>query len=259
MFEFLLVNYSNHSVYVHNLSGFDAVFLLDTLASLKIKSSLDFLLNKIGSYDVDLIMKDGKIITITIKKIIGFSKNNKIIYKTIYIKDSLLILPSSLDKLGKAFNVGSKSAYDYNLLNNNINDINRVDLLKYNVEDCILLYKIIKEFQDLIFKLFVLDIHKYPTLTSLAFTLYRKNFMARENIPVTSFEFYNQIKDAYSGGHVDLYKPFGKNLFYYDVNSLYPYVMKANKYPIGNATYFKGHKNINEVFGISSFPFGRPV
>jgi len=35
---------------------------------------------------------------------------------------------------------------------------------------------------------------------------------------------YNDIKQAYYGGITEVYKPYGENLYYYDVNSLYPYV-----------------------------------
>jgi hypothetical protein len=34
--------------------------------------------------------------------------------------------------------------------------------------------------------------------------------------------------------------PIGANIYAYDVNSLYPFVMKAFKYPIGSPTYFEG-------------------
>lgn len=250
MFDFLLTKANKHSVYVHNLSGFDGVFLMDTLASLKIKSSLDLLLNKIGSYDISLIMKEDKIITITLKKLITHKSGHNI-FNSVSIKDSLLLLPSSLDKLGQAFGVGGKSNFNYDLLNKSINNITDEEIfaiLKYNMSDCVLLYNIINEFQNLIFNLFGLDIHKYPTLSSLAFNIYRKNFMHTENIPITSYLFYNQIKGAYSGGHVDLYRPYGKNLYCYDINSLYPTVMRDNKYPVGPSLYFKGSKNLNEIF-----------
>lgn len=56
--------------------------------------------------------------------------------------------------------------------------------------------------------------------------------MPSENIPVSSFSFYNSIKQSYSGGHVDLYRPYAKGVYVYDVNSLYPYVMSMNKFPV---------------------------
>jgi len=35
---------------------------------------------------------------------------------------------------------------------------------------------------------------------------------------------YHDIKQAYYGGITEVYKPYGRDLFYYDVNSLYPSV-----------------------------------
>nr|GFD00286.1 RNA polymerase, mitochondrial [Tanacetum cinerariifolium] len=40
---------------------------------------------------------------------------------------------------------------------------------------------------------------------------------------------------GYYGGHADAYIPFGENLYYYDVNSLYPFVMKEYPMPRGKA------------------------
>ena len=37
----------------------------------------------------------------------------------------------------------------------------------------------------------------------------------------------------YYGGHADAYTPYVENLYYYDVNSLYPFVMKEFPMPGG--------------------------
>ena len=37
-----------------------------------------------------------------------------------------------------------------------------------------------------------------------------------------------------------MYIPHGTNLFCYDVNSLYPAIMRNNKFPIGNIIQFEG-------------------
>jgi len=37
-----------------------------------------------------------------------------------------------------------------------------------------------------------------------------------------------------------MYIPYGKNIYAYDINSLYPTVMRINPMPIGNITYFEG-------------------
>ena len=45
-----------------------------------------------------------------------------------------------------------------------------------------------------------------------------------DNIPrIESSSIYKDIKLAYYGGITEVYKPYGENLYYYDVNSLYPF------------------------------------
>jgi hypothetical protein len=44
------------------------------------------------------------------------------------------------------------------------------------------------------FNLFKVDINKYPTLSSLAFAIFRSNFMEKENIPqLFYYNFYNEL------------------------------------------------------------------
>lgn len=45
----------------------------------------------------------------------------------------------------------------------------------------------------------------------------------------------NELRAGYAGGMVDVYIPKGENLYCYDVNSLYPYVM-LQRYPSGHHT-----------------------
>lgn len=51
------------------------------------------------------------------------------------------------------------------------------------------------------------------------------------------FKFF---KKGYTGGSVDVYKSMGENIYRYDVNSLYPHVMKSFPMPVGSPTYFEG-------------------
>jgi hypothetical protein len=58
-----------------------------------------------------------------------------------------------------------------------------------------------------------------------------------KNIPlIKQKSIYNNIKQSYFGGITEVYKPYGKNLFYYDVNSLYPYAA-LNTMPGLNCIY----------------------
>jgi hypothetical protein len=95
--------YNGYKIYVHNLSNFDGIFILKALSSIKYSS-------------LKPIIKDDKIIDI---KII-FGKYN------ISFRDSLLMLPTSLSKLAKQFNVENKSLFPYNFVNNKYN--NNIDL-----------------------------------------------------------------------------------------------------------------------------------
>lgn len=62
---------------------------------------------------------------------------------------------------------------------------------------------------------------------------------------------FDDIKQGYTGGSVDVFKPYGENIYCYDVNSLYPYVMKEYPMPVGNPIYFDG-----DISKIENKPFG---
>ncbi|KAL8146228.1 hypothetical protein AgCh_004100 [Apium graveolens] len=51
------------------------------------------------------------------------------------------------------------------------------------------------------------------------------------------------LERGYYGGHVDVYKSYGENLFYYDVNFLYPYVMQKEPMPAGKPVWNTDLKN----------------
>jgi hypothetical protein len=117
--------------------------------------------------------------------------------------------------------------------------------------DVISLYLIIEQFQIRIFRLFEADINKYPTLSSLAFSIYRIKYLNKYKIPCITGEIYRNIKKSYTGGSVDVYKPVGKNVNRYDVNSLYPSVMSKFASPVGKITKFNG-----DILKYQENPFG---
>jgi hypothetical protein len=179
---------SSITIYAHNLSSFDGIFLLRHL---------------IGLSSVEPLLHNGKLMTIKVK----VGEGNK----TIIFKDSYLLLPLSLRKLCKAFNVTlQKSQFPF-LLNNilytgilpkfeywtGISLIEyytikaehknkfwnfRDEAIKYCKIDCHSLHEIVTKFNELIFKEFSINIHKSPTLPSLSMriykTLYIQSFLA---------------------------------------------------------------------------------
>jgi|SRR6266850_141515 len=119
----------------------------------------------------------------------------------------------------------------------------RDESIRYCEIDCISLYQVIIKFNELIFELFNINIHKYPTLSSLAFAIFRTLFIENNTIPQLSGQVAKDIRLSYTGGAVDMYLPEnskGTKVYAYDVNSLYPFVMKEYDMPIGKPTLFEG-------------------
>ncbi len=73
-------------------------------------------------------------------------------------------------------------------------------------------------------------------------------------IPIISGKLFLDLKKSYTGGSTDMYIPYGENIFGYDVNSLYPTIMKNEKMPVGKIIYFKG--DITACANVTTTPFG---
>jgi hypothetical protein len=254
--------YNQYKVYIHNFSNFDSIFMLRVLSNMKLI--------------IRPIIRDGRMIEL------------KISWKkySVYFRDSYLLLPSSLKKLAINFDVSIKGIFPYEFVNKkeiplsyrgpvparefyknlsreeynsiikNTSPMDTWDLreetIKYCEQDVITLYQVISKFSEQIFILFRTDIVKYPTLPSLAFAIYRNKFIGDARIPLIHGAIYEFLVKGYTGGSVDVYKSKGENIYRYDVNSLYPFVMRNYPMPVGNITYFEG--DINKInpksFGI---------
>jgi hypothetical protein len=95
----------------------------------------------------------------------------------------------------------------------------------------------------MIFDLMKISIHTYSTLSSLAFAIFRTHFLKKDEIPQLSGQIENDIRKSYTGGAVDMYIPKikkGTKIYCYDVNSLYPFVMKEFDMPVGKPVQFFG-------------------
>jgi hypothetical protein len=259
--------YNNHLVYVHNLSLFDGVFLLGSLSELVDNEN-----------DIQILKRDNKIILIKFK-IEGMDEY-------IEFRDSLLLLPISLSKLSKTFNKENeqKDIFPYEFTNTcdlnyvgEVPDIKYFDNLtaseysdyikrfsknkwslkdesiKYCNKDCISLYNVIKNFNQIFFDKFHMNIHKYPTLSSLSIGTFRTKYLntKKTKIPIISGTIYKEIKKGYTGGSTDLFIPYGENVSIYDINSLFPFCMATKPMPIGKYYRFEG-----DIRLIEDKPFG---
>lgn len=266
-----------YKVYAHNLSNFDSLFMLDILNQ---------------HFNIKIIRNKGRIISIKISKSITdkLLKKNKVIKLTFY--DSYQLLPSALRKLAIAFNTNiQKDIFPHNFVNKDnldyIGAVPSMDLFpegtfysvndytnysskfdgnwnlrdiatNYCILDCISLYQVLEKFSVLIWDKYQVNITKFPTLTSLTFSIFRTHFLGKTKIPMLAGKFYTDLKMAYTGGATDMYIPsnitwfqglkaLGNKLlkkflmlFYYDVNSLYPYIMSKFELPTGKIVYFEG-------------------
>ena len=206
------------NVYCHNGSGFDYIFLMTYIT---------------GLGKVEPIIKDSKFINLKLKWV-----KDKTEY-SINFRDSLLMLPASLRKLAKSFNIENKGYFPFRFVNNFTVDLDYIgntpdfsyftdlnqdeyekivsdswnlkqEAIKYCELDCIVLYKLLIKFNELIFNKFSVNIHRFPTLSSLAMGIFRCLYLENHTIPKVGGHIFDFIKEGYTGGRVDVFKPYAR-------------------------------------------------
>ena len=96
--------------------------------------------------------------------------------------------------------------------------------IKYLTDDLNSLYEVLIKANKQIFLDYNIDMTDSLTISGLSVRNFLKNYYS-DNIPlVNKTSLYRDIKKAYYKGITEVYKPFGNNLYYYDVNYLYLYV-----------------------------------
>ena len=269
----LTSKYTGYTFYVHNLGGYDIVFLLKTLISFNLKENM---------YKLNTTTRGNLILSLSIsKKINTKTYNIKIVdsynilshslkdlcktYKSDTVKD---IFPYEFITRHRLFYIGDKPSismykdlnkqtyyeiprYDRSSLREivkyieiNLNNlgvsINKLhydtipdhnwssefETIKYLEKDLISLYEIINKFSDYVYLKYNIQVSKSLTISSLAMKIFLGKYY-NFNIPlIVKRSLYNSIKQSYFGGITEVYIPTNINnerLYYYDVNSLYPY------------------------------------
>lgn len=85
------------------------------------------------------------------------------------------------------------------------------------------LYEVLSKANKQLFLDYDIDMTKSHTISGLALKLFLLKYY-KNNIPnISKKSVYTELKQGYYGGITEVYKPYGKNLFYYDINSLYPF------------------------------------
>lgn len=226
--------YSGITWYCHNFGKYDIYFIMKTL--MKHKSDV---------FKFDFVFRDNFILKV---KIIKTLDNNR--KKSITICDSYPILTDSLYNLCKKFKVENvKGIFPHTFANENtlfyigetpsINHFNvtskvysliythdwnfKLESNKYLIKDLLSLHDVISKANHEFFINFNINITDGLTISGLAYKIFIKDHYKENSIPlINNKKYYNDIKKSYYGGITEVYKPYGENLYYYDVNSLYP-------------------------------------
>lgn len=262
-------NYNNYTFYTHNLGGYDAVFLLKILTERNLVLGYDY-------YIINTLYRDNRILKLEIK----VYPDTKYSFNKIVIVDSYNLLSDKLHTLSHSFGLDvvkghfphkfvNKNTFnyegnipsieywesidnkEYKALHNNSWNLKK-ECLNYLDKDLISLYKIMDTFNKYVFTNYGVQMTDALTISRLALNIFLDKYLKESKIPVISQNMYNDIKKAYYGGLTEVYKPYGKNLYYYDVNSLYPYVA-LNSMPGIHCTYLESLDNsyldLKELFG----------
>jgi DNA polymerase type B, organellar and viral len=198
--QFIDKKYHNFVLYAHNLSTFDGILILE---------SIFYLCEDLG-FKLEPLIRDNIIIGLKLR--FGKMKGNRYRY-CIEFHDSLLMLTSGLDKLAKTF---LKDHPDIQKMSNKylveclLHEVNRKaygdirfinELIMYCERDSLSLAYIINKFSEIIFDKYKINVHKYPTISSLALAIYLTHYLESEElIPLISGEIYRDIKKGYHGG-----------------------------------------------------------
>jgi len=273
----LMNNFFNNSnklyVYAHNLSGFDGIFLMRHLMSVGKVEPLLFngklicikvKLNISGYEGKTIIFKDSFLLlpfslrnlcvsfgVVVPKGYFPFNLTN-IYYTGVFPKFDYWTDISS-EKWSELKTLHGKRIWNF-----------KDEASKYCGNDCIALHDILTKFNELIYDKFNVNIHNSLTLPSLAMRIFKTHYLPENKIFQLVGRVEQAIRESYTGGAVDVYVPHNKinalvnkgkgdytfkqtynKLYYYDVNSLYPYVMAFFSMPIGLPIYFEG--NIRRV------------
>ena len=260
----------DHIYYTHNLGGFDIVFVLYALRTVNTEKGFNY-------YIIDTKLRDSKVLKCVVRVKIpsGYSK--------ITFIDSYNLLTDNLDNLSKSFGskvtkgilpytfikaetlnyVGNTPPIEYYKVKNKIITLScynelfkkdwclKTETLKYLKRDLLSLLEIVDHFNRYMFIEYNLQVTESLTISRLALNIFLYRYLGKKLLPlINNVSVFSFIKQAYYGGVVEVYRPYGVNLIYYDVNSLYPFASK-NIMPGHICEYIESNEplELSELFG----------
>jgi hypothetical protein len=271
--------YTDYTFYIHNLSKFDSIFILDALTRF--------------NYNVKAIVKeDNSIVSISISKSVsnesqsdievkgGFNNNKRSRKSKINVLDSNLMIKGSLRNLCKHFDcLVQKGYFPYRFVSSNTLDyVGEIPSIKYF--DCLSLdkynelsvgfkdkdwsvkmetgkyleldlrslHEVLLKFSNIVYNNYGINITDFKTISSLSLHIYLSNFYnIKYDIKLIKGRIEKQIREAYYGGLVHLNCNKIDKGYYYDMNSQYPSAM-LNDMPVGDPI-LSTDTNLNSYFG----------
>ena len=222
----------------HNFNKFDSFFIINSLSKKK-------------EFEVNLITRNR-----TIYKMIII---NKLKNFTLEFRDTYLLLNISLERIGHIFcKQYKKIKFDYLLNTLKVYTKKKFffDIKKkieiYCLNDSLVLREGFERFIKEIKQILFLNPLLCLSLPSLAIKIFLKDFYDFQNGAIENCVGNTEvfIRKSYKGGTVDVFKPYMKKGYHYDINSLYPYVMKEFKYPVGKGIFVSSNNiNLDTFFG----------
>lgn len=181
---------------------------------------------------------------------------------TYSFRDSLKLLPYSLRELAELLKVPTQKGYFphnfvtleslfysgvkpalsyYDSVSQEVYDSLSQDFdlpsvaLDYLEKDCRALFEVLSKFKKLVHEWSGVDVAKAASYSGLAFLVYLHEQVYKKGTRVYKFtrEEDAKMRTAYFGGSTEVFKPYCKGeLYYYDINSLYPSCM-LQPMPVG--------------------------
>jgi hypothetical protein len=130
-----------------------------------------------------------------------------------------------------------------------------METIRYLNDDLNSLYEVLVKVNKQIYNDYNINMTDSITISGLALKIFLKHYYAN-NIPqINKASVYGDIKKAYYGGITEVYTPSNiesnEKLYYYDVNSLYPYAALADMPGLySTKVYYKDGVSLSEsMFG----------
>lgn len=210
---FLTKKFRSSICYAHNGGKYDFTHILHTMRTTE----------RFRGYEIRPIRLQGAFVDIAIIK-------NKHKWT---LRDSFRLMPFSLKAIGEKFGLETKKgAFDHKKINwHNWREL-RAEWQPYLQNDCKTLYEALRKQENYLREKYGVTLKRNITLPSVSKDTFQKNYL---KAPIANHRAVEEdIRKSYKGARVEIFKAITHNAHHYDINSLYPYVMRTYKYPVGS-------------------------